>query len=93
MKIKPTQVVRTVESAWDAISDTREEAATMKLRVNEMLHGKTAEFSLDKLEALRADIVQGLSDQAGGRTAVLDIAAIKTEGRRVLVRGKSNDCA
>lgn len=38
------------------------------------------------LAALKADIAQGLDDQASGRTAVLDIAAIKSEGRQVLAK-------
>jgi antitoxin ParD1/3/4 len=33
------------------------------------------------LAALKADIAQGLDDQAAGRAAVLDIDAIKAEGR------------
>ena len=36
--------------------------------------------------ALKADIVQGLDDQAAARTSVLDIAAIKAEGRQVLAK-------
>lgn len=38
------------------------------------------------LTALKADIAQGLDDMAAGRTAVLDIAAIKAEGRKALAK-------
>jgi predicted XRE-type DNA-binding protein len=80
MKTKQTEVIRTFDSVWDAISDTPEEAENMKLRsalmmkisavikdrgwtqaeaaahckitqprVNELLRGKIAKFSLDAL--------------------------------------------
>jgi antitoxin ParD1/3/4 len=40
------------------------------------------------LTALKADIAQGLDDKAAGRTAILDIAAIKAEGRKAKTLAK-----